>query len=52
MLVNMDMKCSVDGCERKVLLQLFGKWVCGNCAANWDKKNKEKLFSEVVSVNG
>lgn len=40
-------KCAVEGCKNKALVMFGGKFVCGDCVAEWNKKNNERLFNEL-----
>ena len=37
-------QCAIEGCDRPCFILIHDKWVCGWCAAKWDRKQKEEQF--------
>lgn len=42
--------CCIPGCKKPSLIYMLDKFFCGNCIAEWDKRNKEKLFENMKEV--
>ena len=34
-------------CEKPALVLMLGKYFCGVCVAEWDRKNKERMFEQM-----
>jgi len=39
--------CEIEGCNNPALVVMLGKYICGECVTEWDKKQKEKIFKEM-----
>ena len=43
------MPCEVCG-KNEGWISLYGRWVCGECVAAWDKKLKDSEFEKLKEV--
>jgi len=48
--MNERPQCAVEGCERPGWINFSGKWICGECMSEYDKKIKEKSFNQLQEV--
>ena len=45
-------KCAIKGCNNPAFVLFGNHWVCGECAAAYDKKMKEKQFNQLQEALG
>ena len=39
--------CCIEGCDSPALCFMFDRYFCGDCVADWDRRNKEKMFKQM-----